>query len=76
MSIPTAEEVLNKEFVGTLNGETYISVLNAMKIFTRICVSDALNTAGDKAIQIQTPDKRKYVSKKAIIASYSLENIK
>jgi hypothetical protein len=79
MSIPIAEEYI--DFMDLESGFKLTSpeikmYARRMKDFAKIHVEAALKAAGEKAIEIQTPDKRKYVSKKAIIASYSLDNIK
>lgn len=44
--------------------------------FAKIKTREALHVAGEKAIEIQRLDNRKYVSKKRLIASYPLKNIK
>ena len=44
--------------------------------FAKMHVEAALEAACNKAVEIQKPTSRKYVSKKELKASYPLENIK
>lgn len=82
--IPTAEEFLEKKAKEWGWKSFQEADLEANHSFYKDCLrgfamlhrQEALEAAGNKAIEIQTPDTRKYVSKKAILNSYSSDNIK
>lgn len=72
------EYIKNHPYVDSfLSSAQGYDVLQTFMInFAKLKVKDALECAGEKAIEIQRTDNRKYVSKKAIINSYNLEDIK
>lgn len=84
MSTPTAEEFWKEsspdEKFGMLaelkKHHLDKHVFEAMKRFAKLHVEAALEAAAAKAVEIQKPTARKYVSKKELIGSYPLTNIK
>ena len=76
----TAEEFISDiEMIPAYEGEgKYEKYLLREKFieFAKLHVEAALKAASEKATEIQKPDSRKYVSKRAIINSYPLINIK
>ena len=51
-------------------------VFEVMRRYAKLHVEAALEAAANKAVEIQKPTSRKYVSKKELKASYPLTNIK
>jgi len=68
--IPTAEE-----FNNDIRYVTY-SLDEKLITFAKLHVEAALKAAANKAVEIQKPTSRKYVSKKELKACYPLTNIK
>lgn len=76
-NIPTAEEFVLKDGDGYLAGDYTPREVYALMIeFAKLHVEAALKAAANKAVEIQKPTSRKYVSKKELKACYPLENIK
>lgn len=72
--VPTAEELMQSQ-----NGDDYThwEEIHAMLIaFAKMHTELALKEAAKIALNKQNPDTRKYVSKKSILNSYPLTNIK